>query len=464
MNHRQPDVQNFINDGISQYPDYKDSGVEWLGEIPYHWETKRIKHLLIGRKGAIKTGPFGSQLHSSEMMDSEIKVFNQRTVLDRDINGGRNYISAAKFDQLKAFETFPGDLLVTTRGTIGRCMIVPIGAPRGILHPCLLRIQIEKRIAYDHFVEYLIQESGLILTQLEYMSNATTIEVIYSDSLKEVFLLLPPLPEQRAIVAFLDRETAKIDALVAKKERLIELLQEKRSALISQAVTKGLDANVPTKVFGVEWLGEVPAHWEVKRLKYAATINPAPTETRNFDDSLEVSFVPMETVGEYGGLELTTTKSLSEVYNGYTYFREGDVLVAKITPCFENGKGAVASGLVNEIAFGTTELHILRVKQSLDRYFLFYLSIGNAFRKLGEADMYGTAGQKRVPESFILNLVHPLPPFHEQRAIADFLDRETKKIDALVGKVRDAIDRLKELRTALISAAVTGKIDVRDDV
>ena len=267
MNHRQPDVQNFINDGISQYPDYKDSGVEWLGEIPYHWETKRIKHLLIGRKGAIKTGPFGSQLHSSEMMDSEIKVFNQRTVLDRDINGGRNYISAAKFDQLKAFETFPGDLLVTTRGTIGRCMIVPIGAPRGILHPCLLRIQIEKRIAYDHFVEYLIQESGLILTQLEYMSNATTIEVIYSDSLKEVFLLLPPLPEQRAIVAFLDRETAKIDALVAKKERLIELLQEKRSALTSQAVTKGLDANVPTKVSGVEWLGEIPAHWDTKRLK-----------------------------------------------------------------------------------------------------------------------------------------------------------------------------------------------------
>ena len=172
----------------------------------------------------------------------------------------------------------------------------------------------------------------------------------------------------------------------------------------------------------------------------------------------------METVGEYGGLELTTTKSLREVYSGYTYFREGDVLVAKITPCFENGKGAVASGLVNEIAFGTTELHVLRVKESIDRYFLFYLSIGDAFRRLGEAEMYGTAGQKRVPESFILNLVHPLPPLPEQRAIVDFLDRETARIDALITKVREAIDRLKELRQALISAAVTGKIDVREEV
>ena len=138
MNHRQSDLQNFVIDGISPYSDYKASGVEWLGEIPDHWDTKRIKHLLIGRKGAIKTGPFGSQLHSSEMMDSEIKVFNQRTVLDRDINGGRNYISSTKFNQLRAFETFPGDMLVTTRGTIGRCMIVPVGAPKGILHPCLL--------------------------------------------------------------------------------------------------------------------------------------------------------------------------------------------------------------------------------------------------------------------------------------------------------------------------------------
>ena len=210
---------------------------------------------------------------------------------------------------------------------------------------------------------------------------------------------------------------------------------------------------------GVEWLGEIPAHWELKRLKYAVTLNPAPTEVRNRGESLEISFVPMEAIGEYGGLELTTTKLVGEVYTGYTYFREGDVVVAKITPCFENGKGAVATGLVNEIAFGTTELHVLRIKESIDRQFIFYLSMGDAFRRLGEAEMYGAGGQKRVPDSFVRNLMHPLPSLSEQRAIAAFLDRETAKIDALVAKKERLIELLQEKRTALISHAVSKGLD-----
>ena len=210
---------------------------------------------------------------------------------------------------------------------------------------------------------------------------------------------------------------------------------------------------------GVEWLGEVPEHWEVKRLKYAATSNPSPTEARNREESLEVSFVPMEAVGEYGGLELETTKLIGEVYGGYTYFGEGDVVVAKITPCFENGKGAVAIGLVNGIAFGTTELHVLRVKHSIDRQYLFYLSIGHGFRRLGAAEMYGAGGQKRVPESFISDIRHPLPPLPEQGDISAFLDRETSRIDALVAKKERLIELLQEKRTALISHTVTKGLD-----
>ena len=210
---------------------------------------------------------------------------------------------------------------------------------------------------------------------------------------------------------------------------------------------------------GIEWLGGIPAHWEVKRLKYAVNLNPASTEARTHDDSLEVSFVPMEAVGEYGGLALVTTKPIRDVYDGYTYFREGDVLVAKITPCFENGKGAIATGLVNKIAFGTTELHILRTKRTTNRQFLFYLSMGDAFRKLGQAEMYGAGGQKRVPESFITDLLHPIPPVPEQRAIAAFLDRETAKIDALVAKKERLIELLQEKRSALISQAVTKGLD-----
>ena len=210
---------------------------------------------------------------------------------------------------------------------------------------------------------------------------------------------------------------------------------------------------------GVGWLEEIPTHWGVLRLKYAATLNPRVSEVRRLAPDTEVSFVPMEAVGEYGGLDLSLTKELDDVADGFTYFSDGDVLVAKITPCFENGKGSLAEGLLNGIAFGTTELHIVRCGSELDKKFAFYLTLGDGFRKLGEAEMYGAGGQKRVPASFIANLKHLIPPLAEQRAIAAFLDRETAKLDALVGQKERLIELLQEKRAALISRAVTRGLD-----
>jgi type I restriction enzyme S subunit len=210
---------------------------------------------------------------------------------------------------------------------------------------------------------------------------------------------------------------------------------------------------------GVEWLENVPVHWETKRLKLVAELNPPASEVRELAEDTEVSFVPMEAVGEYGGIDLSKTKLLADVSAGYTYFRDGDVIVAKITPCFENGKGAVAAGLTNGIAFGTTELHVFRAARPLNARFLFYVTLGDAFRRIGEADMYGAGGQKRVSESFFRNLKHPLPTLEEQRAIAAFLDRETARIDRLVAKKERLIELLQEQRTALITRAVTKGLD-----
>ena len=204
---------------------------------------------------------------------------------------------------------------------------------------------------------------------------------------------------------------------------------------------------------GIEWLGDVPAHWEVKRGRFCANVNPQPF--RSLHPNSEVSFVPMEAVGEYGGLNLDQKRSVFEVGSGYTEFKDGDVVVAKITPCFENGKGALAMGLLNGIGFGTTELHVLRPFANLDVRFLFYFSISQVFRSMGEGEMYGAGGQKRVPPEFCKDVHIPLPPVEEQNSIADFLDRETAKIDTLVAKKRTLIERLKEERTALITHIVT---------
>jgi type I restriction enzyme S subunit len=203
------------------------------------------------------------------------------------------------------------------------------------------------------------------------------------------------------------------------------------------------------------WLQEIPSTWEQIRGRFIMGVNPSPERLRDLDETDEVSFVPMEAVGEYGGLNLERSKSLDEIGSGYTEFENGDVVVAKITPCFENCKGALADGLLNGVAFGTTELHVLRAGKRLDSRFLFYLTVSHAFRKLGESEMYGAGGQKRVPPEFAKNFRVPLPPLEEQQAIARFLDAKTAQIDTLVAKKRQLIAKLKEKRSALIARTAT---------
>jgi type I restriction enzyme S subunit len=162
------------------------------------------------------------------------------------------------------------------------------------------------------------------------------------------------------------------------------------------------------------WLPTIPAAWLQIRGRFVMSVNPAAVRLRDLDEADEVSFVPMEAVGENGGLNLERTKPLDEVGSGYTEFEDGDVVIAKITPCFENGKSAIASDLKNGVAFGTTELHVLRVGKRLDKRFLFHLTTSHTFRMLGESEMYGAGGQKRVPPEFAKDFRIPLPPIDEQ--------------------------------------------------
>lgn len=234
-------ITHAVTKGLNPNAKMKDSGVEWIGEIPEGWEIFSIKHLLKNRKDAIKTGPFGSQLLSSEMMAGDIKVYNQRNVLDNDFESGENYISYEKYTELKAFRIFPDDLLITTRGTIGRCAIFPNNASEGILHPCLMRIQVDSKKILHKYLSIIIQESSIVRTNLQLLSNATTIDVIYSDSLKSVKMPIPTISEQIQIAQFLEKETSKIDTLISKIQFSIDKLTEFRTALISAAVTGKID-------------------------------------------------------------------------------------------------------------------------------------------------------------------------------------------------------------------------------
>lgn len=213
------------------------------------------------------------------------------------------------------------------------------------------------------------------------------------------------------------------------------------------------------KPSGVEWLGDVPEHWGVKRARFMLSMNPSKQEFSHLDPGTEVAFLPMEAVGEDGSLRLDTTRPIFEVSAGYTFFAEGDVTFAKITPCFENGKGAIMRDLRTGFGFGTTELTVIRPGRYLNREYFYYVTISNDFRKNGEAWMYGAGGQKRVPDDFVKEFRIGFPPLSEQQAIAAFLDRETGHIDSLIAKKQQLLELLAEQRTALISRAVTKGLD-----
>jgi len=201
----------------------------------------------------------------------------------------------------------------------------------------------------------------------------------------------------------------------------------------------------------------VPMHWAVKRLRYNVSLNP-PVRSGLSPDT-EVSFLPMEAIGVDGSINLDRNRLVADVSNGYSYFENGDLAFAKVTPCFENGKGAIMQGLARGVGFGTTELTVLRPKKETNLNFASYVLQSARFRSLGTGAMTGAGGLKRVPDEFTRNFESPWPETHEQRMVANYLDTETARIDGLVAKKNRFIDILREKRQALITHAVTKGLD-----
>ena len=429
------------------YPDYKPSGVDWLGYLPAHWKVARLKSHVANI--ADQTDECGADevylaLENVESWTGKLREVGKDISFDSQVK--RFQVGDVLFGKLRPYLA-----KVTSPNCNGVCVsefLVLRGRSDGLM---------------PKYLEYLLLSRPIIdaINSATFGAKMPRADWQFMGGMIQPF---PPLAEQRAIAAFLDRETGKIDALVSKKERLIELLQEKRTALINHTVTKGLNPDAPMKDSGIEWLGAIPAHWNIRRVKWIADLNPNSTKKRtSLSADTPVTFLPMGRVGTEGQIDTREKVEASQVWNGYTYFRRGDILVAKITPCFENGKGAYLNSLPTEVGFGSTEFHVLRAKPSVHPLFLYRITTDFAFRQRGTESMTGAAGQQRVSADFVADYQVSLPPLDEQAAIAAFLDRETARLDNFVAKVHDAIKLLKELKTALISAAVTGKIDVREE-
>jgi len=449
------------------YPAYKDSGVEWLGEIPEHWEVKRVRDVA----ESIQTGPFGSQLHSDEYVMGGTPVINPANLRDGGLVPDPDCtVDSKTANRLAQHRLQGGDILFARRGDLGRCGLVTKQQEGWLCATGCLRLRPRTPRIQPRYLIRLLSTSG-VAQWLALQSVGATMQNLNTSIIARIPVAEPSPSEQDTIAAFIDRETARIDALVAKKERLIELLQEKRAAIITHAVTKGLPStgsgqatsNVPLKDSGVEWLGEIPAHWEVKRLWHLTPsdrrimygiVLPGP----NVDDG-----VPIVKGGDVlpGRLRLDRlNRTTFEIESGYVRSRlQGGDLVFAIR------------GSIGEVAVVPDELTGANLTQDAARVaytpavhgpWLFHaLRSRRVFAQLEAGALGATIRGINIRDLKRASI--PVPPRGEQEVIAAVLDGEVASVDALVAKVRDAIDRLEELRTALISAAVAGKIDVRTE-
>lgn len=263
---------------------------------------------------------------------------------------------------------------------------------------------------------------------------------------------VPTLADQQRMVTYLDTKLSEIDhqvsLLTSKRDAYLRL----KKSIINHAVTRGLDPNVKMKDSGIEWIGEVPEHWEVKRMKDICALSPNIKSCSEYEYG---SYLPME------GLRLdqieTSDELVSTLQGKYTPFEDNDLLVAKVTPCFENGNIAIAKGLTNGVGFGSSEIFVLRANKYNNIRFLFYMSLSSKFQDKACATMCGVGGLKRISPLFMKTYIMAIPPSTEQRAIATYLDDKCAKIDTIVSNLDKQISRYADLKRSLIDEVITGK-------
>ncbi len=427
------------------YEKYKDSGVEWLGEIPEHWSVWKVSH-------GFKNIGSGTTPKSDNLAfyEGDIPWITTSELRESLIEDTAQKVTQEALKNYSALKVYPkGSIAIAMYGaTIGRLGILGIDA--AVNQACY--VFSESKIFDLPFFYYWLWMHRPNLIALSAGGGQPNLS---QDDLKQLRLPTPPLPEQQAIANFLDYKTKQIDALINKKEALLEKLDEKRTAIISHAVTKGLDPNVPMKDSGIEWLGEIPEHWQSLNFKRLTVIkrgaSPRPIDDpKYFDDDGEYAWVRIADVTASERYLETTTQKLSELGKSLSVPLEPGNLFLSIA-------GSVGKPIITKIKCCIHDGFVYFPDLKANQEFIYYIfNSGQPYLGLGK---FGT--QLNLNTETVGGITIGLPPKPEQQIIVDFLDQETKQIDKQKAKIQQAIDRLKEYRTALITNAVTGKIDVR---
>lgn len=434
--------------------------------FPDKWNRVQIRRKLRGVDG-IRIGPFGSALTLDQMVEEGFKVYGQENVISQDFSVGTRYLNSQKYGELKACSISSGDLLVTMMGTTGRCCVVPDEIAEGIMDSHLIRLRFQDHEVDPSFMALLIDKGHYIKEQISAGSKGTIMSGLNSSIIKDVWVGLPNLSAQRQIAKYVDEQTAKIDRLMEMRRRQLELLKEQRAALIQQAVTRGLNPDVPKRKTDVEWIGDIPAHWKKTKLVRIAPrgrgmfVN-GPFGSDLLTSELTDSGVPVVYIRDIKPnlyvrvSEVCVTPEKAALLD-VCRVDAGDIVVAKVGS--PPGTAAVypeaePSGIVTQ--------DVIRIKSDpriVNAEFIAYWLNSDAGRaSIDQISVEST--RMRVDLESYKSLRVWLPPLHEQEQIVEHIKVDGNKLNGLVDSYTRQLTLLAEYRAALIHECVTGQREV----
>lgn len=432
------------------YSAYKPSGVDWLGDIPIHWEVRRTKQVAKRIVG-------GSTPSSSEptYWDGNV-VWVTPTDLGKKLRlkDSQRRITKEGLDSCSTEMVPVGTIVISSRAPVGKVALAEVSlcTNQGCKSLILENQTINSDFAFHAF--------GVLQEELQSWANGTTFSEISTASLGNVLVPLPPLAEQRAIVRYLDHVDRRIQRYIEAKERLIALLQEARQAIIQRAVTSGLDPDVPLKPSGVDWLGDVPGHWDVRRLRYLVDgdLTYGANAAAEYDTPTWPRYLRITDFATDGTLRDDTFRSLPPEMAKDYLVQPGDLLLARSGATV--GKAFLVTLDIDEACHAGYLIRVRPKHGLIEPKFLFAFTQSSAFTSWKDSTFIISTIQNISAEKYA-NLTVPTPPLEEQKRIIAHLDQATAAIDSAIDNARHQAERMAEYRASLIAHVVTGKVDVR---
>lgn len=414
-----------------------------MKKLPNSWIIVDLVNITKNVKHNIVDGPFGTQLKVHEFVEEGIPVIEMQNIKrDKFTNKFRRFITERKLEEIKRSTVYPGDIIISKTGSLGYVAIAPNCFKKAIITSRLAKISLNRDIINGKYLKYFlifIRNNGF----WEKIARGTTMKILNIKHLANVKIPLSSLNEQDRIVEKIKELFSELDKATDDLKKTQEQLKIYRQAVLKAAFEGKLLEMSSAKYFS---FSEV------------CDINPSKREIIEFKDDLEVTFLPMPAVSERGVIIEKMIKKLKNVKKGYTFFKNSDVLLAKITPCFENGKKALVKELKNNIGFGSTEFHVLRAKDEVIPKWIYYGISSEDFRNKAKIQMTGTAGQKRVPKRVLETYKIPVPTINIQKQIVNEIESRVSVCDKLEETVQQSLKKIKYIRQSILKKAFEGNL------